>query len=127
MAADHLPAVAGPLHSFGLRAHRYTHAAPCLSLSISPGGLVYCAQPHDQIPLRCTSFATCFAASTWSFTVSNHARAGSSPSRPPVPFAVWKPRKIPSFAGGMPSEVKSVSESRNSWRSMRLPSTGPCL
>ena len=55
----------------------------------------------------------------------NQALAGFSPSRPPCPGFVWKPRKTPIFEGGIPIEVRSVIPWRNAFRSVREPSTGP--
>src|SRR5690242_20013673 len=114
------PAAAGPLHSFGSRVHRYTHAAFGLARSCSPGIVDHSAQPHDQSELIFISFATKRADRACHLTVSNHGLA-ASPSRPPVPFVVWKPRKRPSFETGMPIFVKSRMPLRNDWRSVRLP------
>ena len=115
-----LPAAAGPLQSFGSRVHRYTHAARGFAGSCSPGVVDHCAQPHDHSELTFISFATNRAASTCHLTVSNHGFA-ASPSRPPVPFVVWNPRKSPSFDTGMPIFVKSRMPLRNDCRSVRFP------
>ena len=76
--------------------------------------------------LNFISLATYRAASACHFTVRNQAFA-SRPSRPPVPFEVWKPRKMPSFETGIPAFVKSRMPFRNACRSVRLPRIGPCL
>ncbi len=51
--------------------------------------------------------------------VLNQALAGFSPSRPPWPGFVWKPRKMPIFDVGIPISVRSVTPWRNALRSVR--------
>ena len=119
-----LPAADGPLQRLGSRAQSQTHAAIGLSGSRSP--VLQAAHPHDQTERSPTSLATCFAARAWSFVTSSHELRGA-PSRPPEPRVVWKPSISPSLLAGRPAEVNSATRLRNRFRSVRLPSIGPCL
>ena len=73
------------------------------------------------------SAATWRAASACHFTTSSHACFGLSPSRPPMPFVVWKPSITPSLEGGMPIARKSSSPFRIAWRRVRFATIGPAL
>ena len=104
------------------RTQSQTQAALPKSGSLLP---VYDVQPHDQIVEKCSSCATCFAASACHFTTSNHACAGSSPARPPFDALDWKPSITPRRLGGMPIARKRPTEARMLSRIVRLPTTGP--
>src|SRR4051812_532190 len=119
-----LPAAAGALQRLWSRAQSQTQAAVGLSASRSP--VLQAAQPQDHTARSPTSLATCFAASACSFVTSSHELSGA-PSRPPEPRVVWKPSITPSLLAGSPAEVNSATRLRNRFRSVRLPSIGPCL
>ena len=65
------------------RASTATRRRPSACRGRCPAGLK-AAQPHDQMLARCSSAATCLAASASHLTTSSHFESGCSPSRPPA-------------------------------------------
>ena len=118
-----MPATAGPLQRLGSRVQSQTQPASALSGSI-PASLNV-PQPQEKTVGIFISAATWRAESACHLITSNHAWRGRSPSRPPVPGALWKPRISPSFEMGMPMLRRFATARRYDARRRRLPTIGP--
>jgi hypothetical protein len=81
--------------------------------------------PHDQRVAIFISPAICRAESAFHFTTSYHALLGWSPSRPPVPTALWKPSISPIFVTGIPIFTYCATERRKAARMRRFATTEP--
>ena len=85
------------------------------------------AHPHDQMLARCSSAATCLAASASHLTTSSHFESGCRPSRPPAFGVELNVSIIPSRFVGTPIWIRSSMRVRIVSRNRRLPATAPCF